>query len=52
MNGKEIMSEQVMRKWTEAFKNADWETVASLYADDAVGSDPTGATYTLEGKQI
>ena len=40
------MSEQIMRKWTEAFKNADWETVASLYADDAVGSDPTGATYT------
>ena len=39
------MSEQIMRKWTEAFKNADWETVASLYADDAVGSDPTGAIY-------
>ena len=40
------MSEQIMRKWTEAFKNADWETVASLYADDAVGSDPTGAIYS------
>ena len=40
------MSEQIMRKWTEAFKNADWETVASLYADDAVGSDPTGTIYT------
>ena len=40
------MSEQIMRKWTEAFKNADWETVASLYADDTVGSDPTGAIYT------
>jgi len=39
------MSEQIMRKWTEAFKNADWETVASVYADDAVGSDPTGAIY-------
>ena len=39
------MSEQIMRKWTEAFKNADWETVASLYADDAIGSDPTGAIY-------
>ena len=40
------MSEQVMRKQTEAFKHADWETVASLYADECVGSDPTGATYT------
>ena len=32
------MSEQIMRKWTEAFKNADWETVASLYAEDAAVS--------------
>ncbi len=40
------MSEQIMRKWTESFKNADWETVSSLYADDAIGSDPTGTTYT------
>ena len=40
------MSEQIIKKWTEAFNNADWETVASLYTDDTVGSDPTGATYT------
>ena len=40
------MSEQIIKKWTEAFKNEDWETVASLYSDDTVGSDPTGATFT------
>ena len=40
------MSEQIIKKWTQAFNNADWETVASLYTDDTVGSDPTGATYT------
>ena len=43
------MSEQIMKKWTEAFKNADWETVASLYTNDTVGSDPTGATF--KGKE-
>ena len=40
------MSEQIIKKWTEAFKNEDWETVASLYSEDTVGSDPTGATFT------
>ena len=40
------MSEQIIKKWTEAFKNEDWETVASLYSDDTRGSDPTGATFT------
>ncbi len=40
------MSEQIIKKWTEAFKNEDWETVASLYSDDTVGSDPTGAIFT------
>ncbi len=40
------MSEQIVKKWTEAFKIADWETVASLYSNDTVGSDPTGATFT------
>lgn len=40
------MSEQIIKKWTQAFKNEDWETVASLYSDDTVGSDPTGATFT------
>ena len=40
------MSEQIVRKWSEAFKDEDWETVASLYSDDTVGSDPTGETFT------
>ena len=47
------MSEQIIKKWTEAFNNADWETVASLYTDDTVGSDPTGATFTgKEAKEL
>ena len=43
------MSEQLMRKWTEGFAAADWDKVASTYADDVIGSDPTGSTY--EGKE-
>ena len=38
-----------MRKWTEGFAAADWDKVASTYADDVIGSDPTGSTY--EGKE-
>ena len=43
------MSEQLMRKWTEGFAAADWDKVASTYADDVIVSDPTGSTY--EGKE-
>ena len=39
------MSEQLMRKWTEGFAAADWDKVDSTYADDVIGSDPTGSTY-------
>ena len=40
------MSEKIIRKWSEAFKKADWETVGSLYTNDTVSSDPTGVTFT------
>ena len=43
------MSEKLMRTWTEGFAAADWDKVASTYADDVVSNDPTGAIY--EGKE-
>ena len=43
------MSEKLMRTWTEGFAAADWDKVASTYADDVVSNDPTGAIY--KGKE-
>ena len=42
------MSEQLMRKWTEGFAAADWDKVASTYAE----SDGHGGPEELDEKAL
>ena len=44
------MSEQLMRKWTEGFAAADWDKVASTYADDVI--DPIQQVALMKGKKL
>ena len=43
------MSIQLFKQYTQAMVDSDWNTIASIYADDCVSVDPDGAVF--EGRE-
>ena len=43
------MSVQIFHKYTQAFIDSDWDSIASIYAEDCIGVDPDGSTF--EGRE-
>ena len=43
------MSIQLLKQYTQAMVDADWNTIASMYAEDCVSVDPDGAVF--EGRE-
>ena len=43
------MSIQLFKQYTQAIADSDWNTIASIYAEDCVSVYPDGAVY--EGRE-
>ena len=39
------MSIQLFKQYTQAMVDSDWNTIASMYAEDCVSVDPDGAVF-------
>ena len=43
------MSIQLFKQYTQAMVDSDWNTIASMYAEDCVSVDPDGTVF--EGRE-